>query len=94
MGFDQIVVISTVIFLILTLYKEWMRPPVAFLTAIVILNIAGILSAKDILIGFSNEQVAVIILLLVIGDIIQRTQVLNRFFDKIFQELNLTMAFC
>jgi len=84
MGFDQIVVISTVIFLILTLYKEWMRPPVAFLTAIVILNIAGILSAKDILIGFSNEQVAVIILLLVIGDIIQRTQVLDRFFDKIF----------
>ena len=66
MNTDQIIVILTIVFIIIALYKELMRPPVTFLVAIVGLNIFGILSPKDILAGFSNEQIAVITLLLII----------------------------
>ena len=86
MNTDQIIVILTIVFIIIALYKELMRPPVTFLVAIVGLNIFGILSPKDILAGFSNEQIAVITLLLIIGDLVQSTNVLDRFFDRIFRK--------
>ena len=86
MNTDQIIVILTIVFIIIALYKELMRPPVTFLVAIVGLNIFGILSPKDILAGFSNEQIAVIILLLIIGDLVQSTNVLDRWFDRIFRK--------
>ena len=86
MNTDQIIVILTIVFIIIALYKELMRPPVTFLVAIVGLNIFGILSPKDILAGFSNEQIAVITLLLIIGDLVQSTNVLDRLFDRIFRK--------
>ena len=60
MNTDQIIVILTIVFIIIALYKELMRPPVTFLVAIVGLNIFGILSPKDILAGFSNEQISIV----------------------------------
>jgi di/tricarboxylate transporter len=86
MNTDQIIVILTIVFIIIALYKELMRPPVTFLVAIVVLNIFGILSPKDILAGFSNEQIAVITLLLIIGDLVESTNVLDRWFDRIFRK--------
>ena len=42
----------------------------------------GILTPKEILAGFANEQIAVIVLLLVMGNIIQKTSVIDLAFAK------------
>lgn len=85
MNHQQVIVLIAILFIIVALYKEFLRPPVTFLLATLFLGITGVLTPKDILLGFSNEQIAVIILLLIIGDIVQRTKVLDRFFDHLFR---------
>lgn len=85
MNHQQVIVLIAILFIIVALYKEFLRPPVTFLLATLFLGITGVLTPKDILLGFSNEQIAVIILLLIIGDIVQRTKVLDRFFDQLFR---------
>jgi di/tricarboxylate transporter len=50
------------------------------------LGLFGILSPSEILSGFSNEQIAVIILLLLFGDIIRRTSLIDILFNKVFDK--------
>ena len=83
---DKLIVIVVICFIILFLYKEWVRPAVVFIIGVSVLTVTQIITPSEILEGFANEQLAVIILLLILGDIVQRTQVLNRFFDRLFQK--------
>lgn len=50
------------------------------------LGLFGILSPAEILSGFANEQIAVIILLLLLGDIIRRTSLIDILFNKVFDK--------
>ncbi len=85
MQLDLIVVSIVLIFILVSLYKEIIGPSFTFMIAISILGIFGILTPTEILSGFANEQVAVIILLLLMGDIIQRTSVVENAFDYLFR---------
>ena len=71
------IVIAVILFLIISLYKDWMRPVIVFFIAAVVLFVAGITDAKDFLTGFGNEQIAVVFLLLMLSDIIQKTGLLD-----------------
>ena len=46
------------------------------------MGVAGILTPKEILGGLANEQIIIIIVLLLIGDIIRSKGILNNFFEK------------
>ena len=59
-----------------------------FMVGILVLGIFGVLSPKEILIGFGNEQIWLIIVLLIIGDIIRKKGILNRFFDFVLNNEN------
>ena len=85
MDINQIIVAVVLIFIIFSLYKEWIGPAFTFFVAIIILGLTGILTSKEILSGFANEQIAVITLLLLLGDIIRRTSFIEYFFDKTFK---------
>ena len=82
--FDLIVVFITLIFILVVLYKEYLGASFTFVVAIGFLGITGVLTPSEILRGFANEQVAVIIMLLLIGDIIRRTSVIENVFDRLF----------
>ncbi|MCB0395132.1 MAG: SLC13 family permease [Flavobacteriales bacterium] len=58
--------------LLLCLYREWLRPSVAFFVTGAVLVVFGIISPAEALHGFANEQLAVIILLLIISDMIRK----------------------
>jgi len=86
LNFDSIIVLLVLIFIIISFYKEWLGPAFTFLIAVVILGIFGILQPSEIMSGFANEQIMVILMLLLIGDIIKEMGIVETLFDKIFQK--------
>ncbi len=83
--YNIIIVLGVIVFIIISLYRNILGPALTFFIANVILGVAGILTPKEILSGFSNENVAVIIMLLLIGDIIRKMNLVNTLFAKIFK---------
>lgn len=79
---DQYIVYTVITFIILSLYFNWFGASFTFVLGILSLGIAGILSPKEILGGFANEQIVVIIVLLLVGDIIRSKGILNNFFER------------
>ncbi|MBN1112104.1 MAG: hypothetical protein JXA53_04230 [Bacteroidales bacterium] len=71
-------------FILIVLYNEWLGTSFTFMIGVTVLGVFGILSPKEILFGFANEQIAVIILLLLIGEIIRQTGMIEIVFDRIF----------
>ncbi|PCH92130.1 MAG: SLC13 family permease [Bacteroidetes bacterium] len=81
-SFDIIAVFLVVLFLLISLYSEFVRPGTSFFIAIVILNLLGILTPSEVLHGFGNEQLAVIIFLIILGKIFQKRPLIDAFFSK------------
>lgn len=84
-NFQLILVFVVLVFILVSLYKEIFGATFTFLVAVVVLGFFGVLTPAEILAGFANEQIAVIIMLLLMGDIIRRTAVIELVFDKAFQ---------
>jgi di/tricarboxylate transporter len=82
--FDLILVFIVIIFILVSLYWGILGPSFTFVIGAAILGFAGVLTPGEILSGFANEQIAVIIMLLLIGDIIRHTAVIEVMFDRIF----------
>ncbi len=83
-GIDVIIVFVVIAFILLSLYREWMGAAFTFFIAVMVLGIFKILTPAEILEGFANEQIAVIIMLLLLGDAIRQTSVIEIFFARIF----------
>ncbi len=83
--FELIVVFIVILFILFSLYQELLGTTFTFVIAAVTLGFFGILTPREILSGFANEQLAVIILLLLLGDIIRQTGVVEILFDRIFK---------
>lgn len=85
--FHQILVYIAIGFILLSLYLEWIGPAFTFLIAVSFLGLFEVLTPREILTGFSNEQIIVIILLLLLGDIIQKAHVVDRVFNMVFSKV-------
>ncbi|MEZ4972105.1 MAG: SLC13 family permease [Cyclobacteriaceae bacterium] len=85
MNLDQFIVLTVVILLVLALYKEWVNPALSFFGAIVVLLVTGVLTPDDALKGLSNQQIAVIFLLMLITSGL-RSVFGGDFFLKIFSD--------
>ena len=81
---DIILVYLVIIFIIVSLYFELLGAGFTFLIGVTVLGVGGILTPKEMLIGASNEQIAVILMLLLLGGIYQKTSLLNYLFNKFF----------
>lgn len=84
-NYEVILVILVLLFILISLYKEIVGPGLTFLIAIIFLGIFRVLTPKEILSGFANEQIAVIIMLLLLGDVFRRTSILDILFNRIFK---------
>lgn len=88
MNFDVLIVFVVLLFILISLYFEILGPAFTFVVAIAILGIMGILTPQEILQGFANEQLVIILLLLMLGDIMRQTSIVEIIFDKIFSGAN------
>ncbi|MGB0916344.1 MAG: SLC13 family permease [Flavobacteriales bacterium] len=84
-SFSMGLVFVVIIFLLVALYSGKLRAEVSFFMAVTVLTIAGVLTPAEVLSGFANEQLAVIILLLVISDIIRKTDIIDLVFSRVFK---------
>jgi di/tricarboxylate transporter len=85
MSFDGILVLIVLAFILISLYFEIVGPGFTFVIGIAVLGAFRVLTPSEILQGFANEQIAVIIMLLLLGDVFRRTSVLDIFFDQVFK---------
>ncbi|MCD4788808.1 MAG: SLC13 family permease [Bacteroidales bacterium] len=83
---DLLIISIVLAFIIISLYTEIIGPAFTFLIGVIVLGFFGILTPKEILSGMANEQIAVIILLLLLGDIIRKTDIIDGLFDKVFRK--------
>lgn len=93
MSFDAILVILVIIFILISLYDEIIGPSFTFVTGVVFLTLFGVLTPKEMIAGFSNQQVLVIIMLLLIGDVIRKTGVIDGIFNAIFRKTKTQKGF-
>ena len=90
---EIILVLIVFAFLLLSLYMEWLKPVVAFFLVVAIFTVSGILKPGDVLHGFANEQLAVIIMLLFFSEIMRSTSMLERVFTKLFSKATTMQSF-
>ncbi|NQT76752.1 MAG: SLC13 family permease [Bacteroidetes bacterium] len=84
--FDTIAVLIVLLFIVVSLYRGIMGPGFTFATGVIVLGLLGILSPGEIMAGFANVQIAVILLLLILGDMIRKTSVVAILFDRMFRK--------
>ncbi len=90
----NILIVSIVlVFIVVSLYTEIIGPAFTFLIGIIVLGIFGILTPSEILSGMANEQIAVIILLLLLGEIIRKTDMIDGLFDRVFRTTSTYRGF-
>lgn len=91
--FDLVLMFVVLVFILVSLYWNLMGISFTFLIAVVVLGIAGILTPSEIISGFGNEQVAVVILMLVFSDVLQKTNIIENTFDRIFRRTKTYRGF-
>ncbi len=91
--YDGIIVIVVILFIIISLYTDLIGPAYTFIAGIIILGLFGILTPSEILSGFANEQILIILMLLMIGEMIRNTGVLEGFFDRFFNKAKTYRGF-
>ena len=80
-----LIVLLVIAFIIVSLYRNLIGPGFTFTLGIIVLGITGILTPSEILAGFANEQIAVIVMLLILGDTIKKSAVIDSAFNRLFQ---------
>ena len=91
--FAPILVGISVLFLLVALYSGRIRAEVAFFSAVMFLTVFGVLTPKEAISGFANEQLAVIILLLILSDTIRKTNVMDALFNRLFKGIKSQRSF-
>ena len=93
LSFQALIVIFVLAFILVSFYTEIIGPAFTFLIAISVLGVMGVLTPKEILHGFANEQVLVILMLLLLGDVIRRADLIQILFDRLFRKARTYKGF-
>lgn len=92
LDFIQLYVFGVVVFLVLSLYKEWLNPSLTFFVSTVALLLGGVISPSELLRGLSNQQIVLIFLLVLVTAGI-RSLVGTSLFSKLFNPQLSAKAF-
>ena len=92
-SFEEILVYLVILFIFISLYWDLIRPAFTFVIGVSLLGVAKVLTPKEILSGLANEQIVVILLLLLLGDIYRQTSILDILFDRIFKRTKTYKGF-
>jgi len=83
--FDLVVVFFVLLFILVSIYRNLIGISFTFLIAVIVLGVFGILTPSEIVNGFGNEQVAVVILMLLFSDVLRKTNIIENSFDRLFR---------
>ena len=91
--FDLVLVFVVLLFILVSLYWNLMGISFTFLIAVITLGVFGVLTPSEIINGFGNEQVAVVILMLLFSDVIKKTDIIEFSFDRLFRRTRTYRGF-
>jgi len=81
------------LFILISLYWNILGISFTFLIGVITLGVFGILTPSEIISGFGNEQVAVVILMLLFSDVIKKTDIIEFSFDRLFRKVKTYRGF-
>lgn len=93
MTLQQIIVLLVLGFVLVSLYFEIVGTAFTFILAAVFLGLTGILTSSEILAGFSNEPMLLVIMLLLVGEVIRKTGAISGFFESMMNRAKTTHGF-
>ncbi len=93
LSFDVIIVFLALVFVLVMLYFDLLGAGFTFLIAATALAVFGVITPREMLSGVANEHVAAVISLLLLGSILEETNILTNFLDKIFHNVKKPRAF-
>ncbi|MDN5202914.1 SLC13 family permease [Fulvivirgaceae bacterium BMA10] len=79
-------VIAVIFLIFFFIYKNLVKPSVSFLMAMMVFLVTGVLSYKEVLVGFSNDKIATIVLLILISSSLRKNYNIELIFDRIFKQ--------
>ncbi len=82
------ITVSIIIIMFIVLMREWVRAHVAFISAVIILLLIGVISPLEALSGFLNQSVITVGALFVVITAIQRTSIITYITSKISRSTN------
>jgi di/tricarboxylate transporter len=91
--FDLVLVFVVLLFILISLYRNLLGIAFTFLIAVITLGVFGVLTPTEIISGFGNEQVAVVILMLVFSDVLRKTNIIENTFDRLFRRTKTYRGF-
>jgi di/tricarboxylate transporter len=91
--FDLVLVFIVLLFILISLYWNLLGTSFTFLVGVITLGIFGVLTPSEIISGFGNEQVAVVILMLLFSDVIKKTDIIEFTFDRLFRKVKTYRGF-
>ncbi len=83
---QQTVTLLTILVLFVVVYKEWVRPPLGFMLAVLFFVLVGILTPEEMLSGFANTSIASIILLILISTALRKNFQLEALLDSFYKK--------
>jgi di/tricarboxylate transporter len=91
--FHKLLIGCLLIGLLLCLFKEWLKPSIAFLICATVIVAFKIVEPQEMLNNFANQQIATIILLMLIASALNKNFDLDGFLDKLFSGIKRPKQF-
>ncbi len=92
-GHHKWIVLSVIVFIIIALYKDFLRPSAVLLSSTVIFILLGIITPAKFLSNFSNRSIVTIILLILITSALRKNYQLDVLLDRIFSKAKTSKGF-
>lgn len=90
---DIVIVFIVILFILISLYTNFIGIAFTFIISVLVLGLAKILTPEEILHGFSNQHIHVILMLLLLSGIFQKTGTIEVLLDKIFHRVKTKKGF-
>ena len=92
MSFPIIYVAAILVFMLVALMRECLRPGLILFTAVVLLLVAGIINPEEALKGFSNKGMITVALLYLVSEGVRKSGILERIIFRVLPKKNATVT--
>ena len=92
MGVQAIIVAVVLLFMLVALMRECLRPGLILFTAVVMLLVAGIINPEEALKGFSNKGMITVALLYLVSEGVRKSGLLERIVYRVLPTKNVTIT--
>ena len=92
MTFPIVFVAFTLVFMLVALMRECLRPGLILFTAVVMLLCAGIINPEEAIKGFSNKGMITVALLYLVSEGVRKSGILERIMFRVLPKKNVTIT--